>query len=460
MSVGRVHCGAGFTPATAGINPAPDWLFSFVACAVGAALRAVRGRLGEASLPLACAFLGLSSYAHAEPRSSWRFDFIQLSPETTYTAERGYGFDRNTHPNPTTNAPFYFSSAVPEGNYRVTIQFGDAQSASDNTLKAESRQLLLEKLTTKSGEFATREFIVNVRTPRLDPPEKNAPGGTSVLLNEREIGLLRWDDKLTLEFNGGAPRVHAIAIEPAHVPTIFLAGDSTVTDQPHEPAASWGQMLPRFFKPVVAVANHAESGETLKSFIFGMRLTKVLSQLQPGDYLFIQFGHNDEKKQWPQTYVEASTTYRAYLKTFIAEARLRQATPVLVTPIQRRVFDAHGKIKNTHGDYPAAVREVAREENVALIDLEAMSIVLYEALGPQKSPLAFSDGGKDITHHDNYGAYELAKCVAQGIRDAKLPLAEWIADDFKGFDPTHPDSPDTFALAASPDRSDERPRGN
>ncbi|HYD82665.1 MAG TPA: rhamnogalacturonan acetylesterase, partial [Opitutus sp.] len=278
--------------------------------------------------------------------------------------------------------PPAFSVAVPKGNHRVTIEFGANDAASDTTVRAESRQLFIEHLTTRPGEFVTRTFIVNVRTPRLPPPERNAPSGTAVLLNERERDLLRWDDQLTLEFTGSAPRVRSIAIEPApaDTPTIFLAGDSTVTDQPHEPAASWGQMLPRFFKPAVAIANHAESGETLKSFLSGLRLAKILSQIKPGDYLFLQFGHNDQKKNWPQTYAEARTTYTAYLRAYIAEARLRGATPILVTSPQRRTFDEHGRIKNTHGDYPDAVRALARAERVALLDLERASIAFYEAL--------------------------------------------------------------------------------
>ncbi|MBK8478185.1 MAG: rhamnogalacturonan acetylesterase [Opitutaceae bacterium] len=388
------------------------------------------------------------------------FDLTTLPTTDLYSHERGYGFDLGTQPNPAAPHPFYFSVAVPEGNYRVTVTFGAIAAPSDNTLKAESRQLLLEHLATAPGEFVTRSFLVNVRTPQLPPPEKNAPGGTTVLLNDRETGLLRWDDKLTLEFNGAAPRVRSITLEPAAVPTLFLAGDSTVTDQPNEPAASWGQMLPRFLKPEIAVANHAESGETLKSFLSELRLAKILSQIKAGDTLFIQFGHNDEKKQWPQTYVEARTTYNAYLRVYIAEARLRGATPVLVTSMQRRTFDAQGKIQNSHGAYPAAVREVAAEEKVALIDLDRASTTFYEALGPERAPLAFSAGGKDATHHNNYGAYELAKAVAQGLRDSGLPLAALIADDFPGFDPAHPDAPDTFALPASPARSTAELRGN
>ncbi len=219
-------------------------------------------------------------------------------------------------------------------------------------------------------------------------------------------------------------------------------------------------MLPRFFKPGVAVANHAESGETLKSFLASLRLAKILSQIKAGDYLFIQFGHNDEKRNWPQTYVEAHTTYQAYLRAYIAEARLRGATPVLVTSMQRRTFDEQGRIKNTHGDYPAAVRAVAAQEHVALIDLDRMSTAFYEALGPARAPLAVTNGGTDPTHHDDYGAYELAKCVVQGIRDARLPLAEFIVDDFAGFDPSRPDPPETFALPPSLAQRAAEVRGN
>jgi len=408
------------------------------------------------------ALLGLLALtvAQGEPaRSTWKFDVGILPVSEVYTPARGYGFDLGTLPTGDAR-PFYFSVAVPEGNYRVTVTFGDAQVASSNTVKAESRRLMLENVVTKPGEFVTRSFLVNVRTPALPPPPLNAPGGTAVLLNDREQGSLTWDEKLTLEFNGAAPRVRTVEVVPAIVPTVFLVGDSTVTDQRGEPGASWGQMLPRFLTTGVAVANHAESGETLKSFQTGLRLAKVLSQMKAGDYLFIQFGHNDQKQQWPQTYAEAGTTYAAYLRAFIAEARLRGATPVLVTSMQRRQWDDAGRIRNSLGDYPSAVRAVATAEHVALIDLERMSVAFYEALGPSRAPLAFSNNGKDATHHDNYGAYELAKCVAQGIRDAHLPLAEFLATDFGTFDPAHPDAPETFSLAASPVENSVPLRGN
>lgn len=417
------------------------------------------------ALALALSSAGL--FAASVPATSWKFDFapqphvsgaIPITATDNFSESKGYGFDLGTS-RTDDGKPFFFSVAAPEGNYRVRVTFGDRRVASDNTVKAETRQLMIEHVTTKPGEFVTQDFFVNVRNSKVPPPEKNAPGGSAVVLNDREKDLLRWDDKLTLEFNGSSPKIAALTIDRVDVPTVFLAGDSTVTDQGYEPAASWGQMLPRFLTGV-AVANHAESGETMKSFISGLRLAKLLSQVKAGDYLFIQFGHNDEKKNWPQTYVEAHTTYKAYLKVFIAEARLRGVTPVLVTSMQRRTFDAAGKIRNTHGDYPQAVREVAAEEKTALIDLDRMSVAFYEALGPDKAPLAFSAGGRDLTHHDNYGAYELAKCVVRGIREAGLPLAKSIAPDFTTFDPSHPDSPEDFKLPASPMHSDIAPRGN
>ena len=128
------------------------------------------------------------------------------------------------------------------------------------------------------------------------------------------------------------------------MPTLFLLGDSTVCDQPREPYNSWGQMLPRFFKSGVAVANHAESGESLRSSLGAKRLDKVLSLMKPGDYLFIQYGHNDEKEKGAG--VGAFTTYKASLKHFVEEARKRGGTVVLITPMHRLKFDAAGQITN------------------------------------------------------------------------------------------------------------------
>jgi lysophospholipase L1-like esterase len=418
-------------------------------------------------LPLAAFMAAAGPATAAQPATSFAFDFaagaakpgyVSVWHDTAYTQELGYGFDLGTTPvaflgGVTSSKPFFFSVAVPEGNYSVTVKFGDPALACVSTVKAESRRLMLERVETAAGKFETRTFVVNVRDSKLPAPPQNAPGGDQVRLNDREQGVLHWDDKLTLEFSNTRPCVDSIEIHKVdNIPTVFLAGDSTVTDQTREPTTSWGQMLTRFLKPGVAVANHAESGETLKSFLTGLRLDKILSQIRKGDYLFMQFGHNDMKENWPQTYVEPFTTYRQYLKVYIAEARRRGAIPVLVTPMQRRNFDAQGKIRNTLGEFPASVRQTAKEENVALIDLTAMSTSLYEALGPEKSWLAFS-GGRDATHHSAYGAYELAKCIVEGIKINRLDLAKYIVDDFKSFDPAHPDPPDAFQVPASAGRS-------
>lgn len=379
------------------------------------------------------------------------FDFTTSPPIGPYDLTVGHGFEPGSDR--------LFSIRVPEGDYRITLELG-GDKASETTVKAEARRLMLEGVRVRARKAETRAIVVNVRRPDLTPPPRNAPGGTRVLLNPREVGGFNWDDKLTLEFCGPTAAVRRLRIDPVTVPTVFLAGDSTVTDQNGEPAASWGQMLPRFFKPQVSVANHAESGETLKSFLTEHRLDKLLSGIKPGDWLLIQFGHNDQKAQWPQTYVEAATTYRDYLRAYAGEARRRGATPVLVASMHRRKFDAAGKIVNTHGDYPQAVRDTAKALDVPLIDLHAMSAALYEALGPDQAPKAFNDGGKDATHHNNYGAYQLARCVVEGIRAGVPDLAAHLMTDLPPFDPAKPPSPDTFTLSPSAARSQEPPRGN
>ncbi len=406
---------------------------------------------------------------------AYRFDFgpgkvatgyKQVTAQTIYSKDLGYGFEAGAtvtctdrvegdvvrSDNCSSDKPFYFSVAVPEGNYSVRITFGDLRSSTLTTVKAELRRLMLERVETQPGKFVTRTVNVNIRTPAI-------PGGSEVKLKDRErtSEAWAWDDKLTLEFNNTHPAVSSIEITRADkLPTIYLLGDSTVCDQPSEPYASWGQMLTRFFGPSVVIANHAESGESLKSSLGARRLEKVLSTIKPGDYLFIQYGHNDEKEKGEG--VGAFSTYKADLKKFVAAAGERGAITVVITPVQRRTFDEQGKITNSHGDYPEAVRQVAREENIPLIDLHAMSTSFYDALGPEKSKLAFKEG--DGTHHNNYGSYELAKCVVEGIKAAKLGIAKYLVRDVPKFDPSKPDPSETFVLPASPVVNNTKPLGS
>jgi lysophospholipase L1-like esterase len=410
--------------------------------------------------------LGAAGFANAADPISFKFDFgpgkgapgyTQVLPTMIYDRETGFGFETNAtivgvdHGGRdalrsdfcTSDRPFYFSVAVPEGNYKVTVTLGDAQGASTNTIKAELRRLMLERVVTARGKFTTRTFTVNVRTPQI-------AGDGQVRLKDREktSEFRAWDEKLTLEFNGARPCVCALTIERADdLPTVYLLGDSTVCDQPLEPFNSWGQMLPRFLKPDVVVANHAESGETLKATLGEKRLDKVLTTLRTGDYLFIQFGHNDMKDRA----TNALATYKSNLQRFVKAARDKGATPVLVTSMEREA----GVEVPTLKEYPATMREVAREENVTLIDLNAMSLVFYRALGP-----ALDKAFQDPTHHNNYGSYQLAQCVVQGIRQSKLKLARSIVKDFKGYDPARPDRVETFEMPVSPGPVGAKPLGD
>jgi lysophospholipase L1-like esterase len=436
--------------------------------------------------PAFCMALALSASAQSRSLSTapinLKFDFgsgkvkrgyAQVLETTLYSKERGYGFEPGStvtcigrggrdalrSDSCTSDKPFYFSVALPEGNYNVTVTFGDEKAATVTTIKAELRRLMLEKVSTAPGHFETRTFTINIRTPQI------ATGGEVKLKDrERTTEIWAWDEKLTLEFNNAHPTVCAIEITPVNieiapvhkVPVLYLLGDSTVCDQPLEPYSSWGQMLPRFFKAGLAVSNQAESGESLRSSLGARRLDKVLSTMAAGDYLFIQYGHNDEKEKGAG--VGAFTTYKADLKHFVEEARKRGGIPVLITPVQRRTFDAEGKITNSHGDYPEAVRQVAKELNVPLIDLNIMSKTFYEALGPEKSKLAFKEG--DGTHHNNYGSYELARCIIEGIRANKLGLVKYLSVDATPFDPGHPDALENFSVPASPLSTNIKPLGN
>ncbi|GAC1516467.1 MAG: rhamnogalacturonan acetylesterase [Gemmatimonadaceae bacterium] len=396
-------------------------------------------------------------------------DAQPLGPEMVYTTARGYGFraalngeqaDRGAC---ASDAPFLLDVALPEGNYDVTVVLGDRSRASTTTVKAESRRLMLEQVRTRAGERVRRTFTVNVRTPAMP--------ADSVRLKPREVGSATWDDRLTLEFNGAHPALREVWINPARRPiTIFLAGNSTVVDQTVEPWAAWGQMVPRFFRPrTVVVANHAESGETLKAFVGEKRLAKVLSTMKRGDYLFIEFAHNDQKPG--SAHLEPFTTYKEYLKRFIADARARGATPVLVTSTQRRKFDSTGAIENTLGDYPEAMRQTAAEERVPLIDLNAATKRFYEALGPERSRKGFvhyaagtypgqTTALADDTHFNNYGAYEIARMVVEGIRKEIPQLARQLLPGTPSFDPAHPDPVEEFALPASPVAVVAKPDGS
>ena len=403
--------------------------------------------------------------------------YTKVTADNAYSEESGFGFDFTSKPENgkrcmkgalngdfvTSDQPYYFSVKLPEGNYKVTFTLGDVKGKSNTTIKAESRRLMLEEIETGKGKLVKKTVTINVRTPRIDDKQ-------NIKIKKREVGYLNWDEKLTLEFNGPKPSVTAVEIEPVDdVTTVFLAGNSTVTDQDKEPWASWGQMITCFFKPNVVVANYAESGEALHSFKGARRLAKILSVMKPGDYLFIEFGHNDMKRKGEG--VGPWLSFSDLLREFVNQARAKGGIPVCVSPMNRRRFDTNGKVVNTHGEYPDAVRAVAKELNVPLIDLHYVTRELYEAWGVEKSKGAFvhypagsfpgqTKAFADNSHFSNYGAYQIAKCILQGIRDNKLDLAKSIVDGLPTYDYGHPDAMEEWKLPYSTRADLEKPDGN
>ncbi|MFC9711665.1 rhamnogalacturonan acetylesterase [Paenibacillus sp. NPDC056933] len=300
---------------------------------------------------------------------------------------------------------------VPDGTYQVLLIAGDELAETITRVKAGEGRLMLPTIRTLPGQWAEVRFSVVVR------------GG-----------------KLRLSFSGSAPRVNALEITLANqTMTVFLAGDSTVTDQPESgyPYCGWGQLLPAQFKHDVAVDNHAQSGRSSRSFINEGRLDAMMEYIKPEDFLFIQFGHNDEKPG-PERGTEPFTTYKEYLKKYIDAARDAKARPVLVTPVHRRYFADDGTLTDTHGDYIVAVRELAEEEGVPLIDLAERSRLLFEQAGVEGSKedfmwvlpgefLNFPAGVEDNTHFQERGAHRLAAQVAEAIRELRLhPLQMYL----------------------------------
>lgn len=402
--------------------------------------------------------------AAADPR---RFVFGTSAAIANYSPERGWGFETDTPVHLTDggaggDGAFIFSADVPEGNWRVTVHLLGAVGGSRTTVKAELRRLMVESMVLAPGQVATRTFIANVRNPTI--PERSGIAAGRVRLKaprETTQEAWAWDERLTLEFNGERPLLQAIEIVAADVPTIFLLGDSTVCDQSREPYASWGQMLTRFFGDGVAIASHAESGESYRDSISERRLDKVLTVIKPGDWVLMQFGHNDQKQVAAGT-GGPFTTYREEIARYVAAIKSAGGIPVVVSPMERRRFDPQGKIIPSLADYAAAAKQAAHEGNVAFIDLNSMSISLYEALGPEKSLAAFAapQGKLDETHHAAFGAYELAKCIAAATRQQQLGFARYLAADFAGFDPRQPDDPAEFAVPPSPLVTNVRPLGD
>lgn len=390
--------------------------------------------------------------------ASWLLMSLPISAQTIQ-------LDLSKAQNVKSNAPFTRNIEVPDGNYKVTIVLGSKKKAGKTVVRAENRRLMVDEVATKKGQFKTVEFVVNKRTPEIEK-------GKSVKVKDREKNYNTWDNAINLEFTGAAPAVKEVKIErDTTATTIFLCGNSTVVDQPYEPWASWGQMIPRWFGPEVSISNNAESGLTAASFLGSYRLDKILTMMKKGDYVICEFGHNDQKEKMAGAGAWYNFSY--YLKIFIDKVRAKGGNIIFVTPTQRRRFDdaTHSKILETHGDYPDAMRAVAKREGVPVIELHDMTRTFFEALGYENSKKAlvhypantFPGQDKplaDNTHFNPYGAYEIAKMVVMGMKQLNLPIVKYLRSDWKDFNPAQPDDYNKFVWYNSVQQDVTKPDGN
>lgn len=390
--------------------------------------------------------------------ASWLLMSLPISAQTIQ-------LDLSKAQNAKSNAPFTRNIEVPDGNYKVTVVLGSKKKAGKTVVRAENRRLMVDEVATKKGQFKTVEFVVNKRTPEIEK-------GKRVKVKDREKNYNTWDNAINLEFTGAAPAVKEVKIErDTTATTIFLCGNSTVVDQPYEPWASWGQMIPRWFGPEVSISNNAESGLTAGSFLGSYRLDKILTMMKKGDYVICEFGHNDQKEKMAGAGAWYNFSY--YLKIFIDKVRAKGGNIIFVTPTQRRRFDdaTHSKILETHGDYPDAMRAVAKREGVPVIELHDMTRTFFETLGYENSKKAlvhypantFPGQDKplaDNTHFNPYGAYEIAKMVVMGMKQLNLPIVKYLRSDWKDFNPAQPDDYNKFVWYNSVQQDVTKPDGN
>jgi fibronectin type 3 domain-containing protein len=306
---------------------------------------------------------------------------------------------------------------LPNGDYTVGVVAGDPQGATDIAITAE-QMAKVQATQRPAGEFLEMSFDIAVV-----------------------------DGQLNLDLGGTAANLAALTItrqtprQAADRPTAYLTGDSTVQtySDGFAPQAGWGQMFARFLSDDVTVANHAIGGRSTKNFISQGRLDAVLRQIRPGDYLFVQFGHNDNSYGVDDRYA-APADYRDYLRTYVDGARQRGATPILVTPVSRRSFDAEtGEANVSFPAYVEQARALAAETGTPLVDLSASSRAYLTEIGAEAAKSVFlwvpagvypgrPNGTQDDTHFQSYGAIQMARLVAQGVEDLEVPLAGEVVD--------------------------------
>lgn len=288
------------------------------------------------------------------------------------------------------------------GDYNVTVELGNAAAASMSRVQAELLRVVVPQLSLPAGQYVQVTFSVNVRAEVHDG--YGAPG---LVLN--------------LLIDGPAPRLHGLGFASAPtIPTIFLAGDSTVCDwDPIAPnildplQRGWAQELSQYLNPGIAVANYADSGETAGSF-YTKFFPPARTAMKAGDYLFIQFGHNDQKS------ATDIANYPSNLMRYITDARAKNVTPVLFTPVARKgaSIAAPG-----FAGLDQQVRVLATNQNVALVDLTTLAINYYRTVANLSLIFATPTEG---THFSEAGATQVANLVAQALKASSLPLKSFV----------------------------------
>jgi len=313
------------------------------------------------------------------------------------------------------------------GNYDVTVNLGTGKGPYASYVKFMGRRLAVDRTETKAGETKAVTFTARV------------PGPYTTRRHDANSNR-----RLVVEMFSNAPQADVPAFEPLVVPnpqarTIYLCGDSTVTDQRNEPWGSWGQILPAFVRQGWSVSNFARSGLALKTFEHEGRLKRILEHLKRDDWVVIQFGHNDQKIKGEEP--EAGYTRR--LNDWIDRISAKGASVVLVTPVERRRFDEKTgeHLGKTLAGYAEAVKSVAVARGVPVVDLNDASYRMHAKMGAKGSAkIQCNNKGKiDNTHHNVYGAYEMARIVAAGL--AKIPVVgDAIREPYRTFDPEKPDA--------------------
>lgn len=223
---------------------------------------------------------------------------------------------------------------------------------------------------------------------------------------------------------------------------IYMIGDSTMANKPlnDNPERGWGQLFPKFFNDKVKIENHAMNGRSTKSFIDEGRWDSIMLKLKKGDYVFIQFGHNDEKKENPKVYAEAHTDYKKNLEKFVNDCRQKGAIPILMTSVMRRRFDDKGNFFDTHGEYPDVVRELSKADDVLFIDMQRKTEKLIKEYGMEGSKALFlyikpgeykslPTGRIDDTHSSELGATKNAQLAVEGIKELGINLKDYLKNE-------------------------------